>query len=270
MSKILKTTLTKYCFYVNDKKDAAAYSALCDTLKSKGLKCFESHGGGLHHGIKLNGDIELETSHLFNNQWNTPAADGKNGFRVMEWAQDYNPHGNRFIKQGYWIEPTKEMREAQDSTCACGYCGHQEPAQMGNVFCPKCIGSEYLTKETLHLLRMQPVSCTKNRAELSQAESEHLLPLFIAAKIHGTSERDKVRISKARENIEKTFLKVTKNAKIEHDGLLWLMDNGVSLNNVIFYAHTGKFCFGWRNPVTVEKDDLLAALSGFPFDYEIK
>lgn len=270
MQKTLKTKLTKYKFDVRIPSEKIAYSELCKELKNKGLKCFESHGGRLHYLIELDGQIELETKHLFDNQWNTAPVNDNNGHRVFDWAQDYQPNRSPFIKQGYFLEVTRGMREVRDNTCACGYCGKQEPSAKGLIFCPYCIGSEYMTESELYLTRMQPVSSKTSRTELTQAEKDYLLPLFIDAKIHGNTERDKLRIAKERASIKAEFEKVTNNAKKEFEGKTWLMDHGINMSNVIYYSHTGRFCFGWRNPIGAEREVLTAKLEGFPFEFDIK
>mgnify|MGYP000721086373 CR=1 FL=1 len=60
-------------------------------------------------------------------------------------------------------------------------------------------------------------------------------------------------------------------AKAEHDGMIWLMDHGISIDNVIYYNHTGKFSFGWRTPLAKDVvSRILDVISEFPFAYEIK
>lgn len=52
--------------------------------------------------------------------------------------------------------------------------------------------------------------------------------------------------------------------------MIWLLDHGLPLDNVIYYSHTDKFGFGWRSPVSPEvKSKILDLMSEFPFNYEI-
>src|SRR5574342_721932 len=146
------------------------------------------------------------------------------------------------------------MRDIRRNTHKCGYCGKQEPAQKGYVFCPHCIGSAYLKSSELHLLRMMPVEFEGNRAPLTEAEQAHLLPLYKEAQLHG-NERDKA-----------IYI-----AETEFKGFTWLMDHGIKTDNCIYYSHTDRFSFGWRNPVDAEfLSELLDVVSEFPFAYEIK
>lgn len=273
----MQTVIHQYNFDTSQTGGAAQYKALCDTLTAQRLECFESHGGASHYNGGLDGKtLTLETAHIFANQWNTAPIDddgAKTGRRVFDWAQDSvygTPNRNPQIKRGHWLEQTQEMREARRNTAACGYCGHQEPAQKGNIFCPECIGSEYLETKLLHLLRMQPVDDTGDRAPLTDAERAHLLPLYRDAQLHGHTTRDKKRIAQARADIAGKFATATRDAKTEHDGMLWLMDHGVKTDNVIFYTHTGRFGFGWRKPVDAEiLSGLLDIISEFAFAYDI-
>jgi hypothetical protein len=108
------------------------------------------------------------------------------------------------------------------------------------------------------------------RAPLSEAEKAYLLPLYKEAQLHGNTERDKKRIAKRRADVESKYARETRDAKTEHDGMLWLMDHGLRTDNVIFYSHTGRFGFGWRSPVDPETlSAILDLISEFPFDYDI-
>jgi len=57
----------------------------------------------------------------------------------------------------------------------------------------------------------------------------------------------------------------------ERGGKLWLVDRGFNVDNVIYYGHTGRFCFGWRDPLT---DDAISrwldVLAEFPYAYDLK
>jgi hypothetical protein len=265
----MKTKLHVYHFDMAKPDDKAAYEALCAKLTAQGLKCFESWGdprsGGHYSGVKdLAGEVVLETEHLFENQWNTST------HRVFDWAQDYQ-HEAKWLKRGHYLEQTAEMREIRRNTVKCRYCGKQEPAAKGYVFCPRCIGSEYLKASDLPLTRMKAVDDHSDCEPLTDAEAAHLLPLWKEAQLHGHTARDKARIAKARADIVAKYAKATHAAKTEHDGLLWLMDRGIRTDNVIYYSHTDKFCFGWRKPLEAEVlSGWVEVASEFPFEYEIK
>lgn len=278
MSNTIKTVLTSYYFNTADKAEKEAYQRLRDELLARGSECFCAWGGTGSHdlGRKFSSgvDVELETDFLFPNQWNTrPIGDSKSGLRVFDWAEDYPINFDKRIKRGHYLAITDEIREIRQNTYKCGYCGAIEPVAKGYVFCPHCIGSEYLKARELHLTRMVSIVDTdKPRAPLTEAEKAHLLPIYKDAQLHGNTERDKKRIAQARERIEKDYRETIEKATIEHDGLVWLMDHGIRPNNAIYYSHTGRWCFGWRDE-GLDSDlvgELLDVISEFPFPYDIK
>lgn len=263
---MLKTTLHAYYFDTAKPEDLKTWKELRARLIKTNGECFETWGSGSHYRPDLDGPVNLEDGHLFENQWNTES------HRVFDWAQDHPIDFRKAIKRGHYLDITDEMREARRNRMSCGYCGKQEPAQKGNVFCPHCIGSAYLKESDLHLLRMHPVSDgMKTRAPLSTAESAHMLPIYREAQIHGVSSRDKMRLAKQREDLAIELARVTDNAHTKHDGFMWCMDRGISIDNLIFYSHTGRFSFGWINKLSVgTASKLRESLAGFPFPYDIE
>jgi hypothetical protein len=273
----MKTVIHSYNFDIRTKDGAAAYAELRDKLTALGLRCFESHGNGSHYMPDVDGrEIELETKHLFDNQWNTAPIPGvtEKGLRVFDWALDAisNIGAPRGIKRGHWLEQTAEMREIRRNTVKCGYCGRQEPAQKGYVFCPHCLDSEYLAENDLHLTRMLPIDDTRDRAPLTEPERAHLLPLYRDAQLHGVTERGKARIAAARARVESDYKKTIASAEEKRRAATWILDRFPALiDNWLFYEHTGRHCFGWRKPLAGETlSALLDAVSEFPFSYEIK
>lgn len=262
----MKTMLHTYSIDTKTAEGKAEWTALKARL-SNGPRC---HGPVLARYDVTAGTVDLATKNLFDNQWNT--VDGK---RVFDWtleAEHPTMGSPRGVKRGHYLEQTVEMREIRRNTYRCGYCGKQEPAAKGYVFCPHCLDSEYLKESDLRLTRMLPVEDTSNRAPLSEAEKAHLIPLFREAQIHGSTERGKARIASERGKLAREYEKTVSNAKAKRDGMLWLMDHGVNVSNVIFYDHTGRFSFGWRKPLSEgEVSILLEAIgSEFPFPYDIK
>lgn len=271
----MKTTLHHYRFDVSKADQKAAYDELREnTLKKIGFPVwamdmragYSSDPAAWKFMDKIRkcaGDIDLETEHLFDNQWNAA------GLRLFNWAEC--KYLSRDIKEGYWLEQTDEMREILRNTHKCGYCGAQEPAQKGHVFCPHCLGSTHLTEGSLHLTRMQPVDATGDRAKLAEAERAHLLPIYQEAQLRGQGARSIAAAKAAREKVESGYNAAIRKAEAEYQGLTWLLDQGLQVDNVIYYSHTGRFCFGWRQGLS-ESDEsaLLGVLSEFPFPYDIK
>ena len=279
METTIKTVLHRYYFDISVTEQKAAYKDLCKSLKAKGLKVFCTWGGGNGHYYwkpleKIDGkELSLGTTQLFEDQWNTAPIEGVSdkGLRVFDWAEDYPINFSKNIKRGHYLAQTSEMISLRDNTVKCRYCGKQEPAQKGYVFCPHCIDSPYLTIDRLHLTRMMRVSDTSDCPKLTEAEHGYLLPIYTEAQAKGNTARGIARAKKAREDVIKKCESYIENATIERDGMLWLLDNGVNTENCIYYSHSKKFCFGWRAPLSGDVlSYLLDMLCEFPFDYEIK
>ena len=269
----IKTELRVYCFNTSNPQEASAYKALVAELKASGLSRFCSHGGGSHYRPDIAGCVELEVGHLFADQWNTcPIGDSVIGQRVFDWAEDYNSSigAPPNIKRGHYLVQVPEMAEVRRNTVRCGYCGKQEPAAKGYVFCPHCLGSAYLDEGSLHLTRMCPV-LEDARPALTATELAHLLPLYKQAQIAGNQERAVARNKAQREAVLGKYSAKASSATVERDGMLWLLDKGANLDNVIFYDHTEVFSIGWRKPVS----DSVAAgwvdmLGTFPYNWEVR
>lgn len=269
----IKTELRVYCFDASNPQEASAYKALVAELKASGLSCFCSHGGGSHYRPDIAGCVELEVEHLFKDQWNTrPIGDSAIGCRVFDWAEDYNSSigAPPNIKRGHYLVQVPEMAEVRRNTMRCGYCDKQEPAAKGYVFCPHCLSSAYLDEGSLHLTRMCPIN-KDTRRSLTEQELAYLLPLYKQAQITGNQERIAARNKAQRGAVWGKYSAKTSSATIERDGMLWLLDKGVNLDNVIFYDHTGVFSIGWRKPVS----ESVAAgwvymLDTFPYNWEVR
>ncbi len=271
MSDNLKTTLHRYNFNVSDPTQAKEYKALCGRLKASGVRFFN-----VLNVLSMPGDskgpegpeagpIELETAHLFADQWSSAC-----GFRVFDWYEGIVP--NKDIKKGHWLEQTPDMEETRRNTHVCGFCGNQQSAAKGYVFCDRCLDSSYLKETELHLTRMLSTALFMPiREPLTDAERDNLLPQYIERQTTGTTSRNAAKLRKQRKAIEDKKTKAIETATDEHSGLLWLMDHGISVDNVIYYSHTQRFCFGWRSPIGPElHSHLLAVLVEFPHDYDIK
>lgn len=279
----MKTVMHHYRFDISKAGERAAYAKLREnTLEKIGFPAWKM---ALMHGYagdptgwqfmdkirKCAGPADLETDHLFDNQWNATTTDGINthGLRLFNWAECKYP--NKGIIEGYWLEQTAEMREILRNTHKCGYCGAQEPAQKGHVFCPHCLGSSYLTEDQLYLTRMRPVSSTGDRAKLTEAERAHLLPIYREARLHGQGVRSLAAAKSKREKIEEEYKAAVLKAESEYKGFTWLLDRGLQVDNVMYYSHTGRFCFGWRQGVSENvASAILDVISEFPFPYDIK
>lgn len=264
----MKTIIQSYRFYTDDPKDAAAYKQLVEKFSALNTQCFRTWGGSSHYfpQFETPTEIELETKFIFNNQWNTTPIPGisDKGLRVFDWAEDYPINFSDSIKRGHYLIITPAMRNIRHNTVACGYCGRQERLTPTTpVFCHHCMNSAYLKKEYLHLLRFRRIDDPTDRPKLTEEEHSYLNLLYTDAQTQLNSKRAAAKRSKVHE----TYIKKTESALRERDGFLWLLNNNINTENVIYYDCTQKFCFGWRTPVSPK---FAAAISGFPFPHEIK
>ena len=229
-------------------------------------------------------EIEIETQFIFGNQWNTTEASGNR--RVFDWyeAAVYNGGIKSDVRWGHWLEITPEMAELRRVTLTCGYCGKhygpQHDPKPDDDFCVACLDSPYLKETELHLLRLLPVAETikdvfhydrRERAVLTEEEKAVLLPRYVTRQTVGTDSRAVKRRDGQKAKVIEEYKSKSEALKAEHDGMLWLWDQGLDLENVIYYDHTKTFSFGWRKPVgKAVESKLLEIISEFPFAYEIK
>lgn len=282
----IRTVMHVYRFNINpltaSPEELQAYDDLHAKLKAEGLRCFSVLDIPTSGSVDTTQPaldrraVDLETSFLFNNQWNTAPLEGisDKGLRVFDWYETHAPH-NPHYRRGHWLEQTEEMRAIRRDTSTCGYCGRHEPTGAF-VFCPHCLDSQYLKPGELPLLRMVPVylhhSPGHQRPELTEEERAELLPKYQHAQIYGATERGRERITKARAAVVTKYRKAIETATIERDAAGWILDHcpGV-FENWLYYEHTGRHCFGWRTPLDAETaSHLLDLISEFPFPYDIK
>ena len=290
MTGTIKAELVYYRIDVSRPEGRKAYTELCETLKeipfetwrisatvsgaiSKFLKSLQEkldiHVSTADYQLHSR-EIHLETKHLFESQWNTAE-----GFRLhnkteFEWPALH-------IKEGYYIRQNPEMVAVLQGTAKCGYCDHQAPVGEKD-FCDKCISSPYLEVSQLRLLRMEPIEAPERRSgetlkiprgarPLSEEELAVVMPRYIEAQTKVRQEKEKELRATIKRNLEQKIELAETDAK----GMLWLLDAGISVENLIFYPHTKTFCFGWRNPVSKEvRADLIEKLKEFPYVFEIK
>lgn len=274
----MKTKIHTYSFNLNDPAQREPYHQLKTRLSGEVslgkrghcLNACASHDlearrhDAMVKAAEESGVLTLETEHLFGNQWNSVEAG-----RVFDWYEGIN-FNNRLLKFGHWLEITPEMEAVRCNTLACGYTGQQFPADCGMVFNTTEAGlaSFGLKESELSMLRLLPIWPENvKRKELTESEREYLMPLYIAAR----NKVNEAKRAKQRAEAEAEFKKDSELAATEYNGKIWLLDRGLSLENVIFYNHTGRFSFGWRTPYGPQAAAALAdAVRGFPFEFDIK
>ena len=295
MTDTIKAELVYYRINTAYLEGRKAYAELCETLKEIPFEKWVTQGrfpngttnfelqkfiNSLRNKLNIeissadyqlhSREIHLETKHLFEDQWSTAE-----GFRLHNKASFEWPALH--IKEGYYIRQNPEMIAILQGTAKCVYCHHQAPVGEKD-FCDKCIYSPYLEVPNLRLLRMEPIEAPERRTgetlktprgarPLSEEELAVVMPRYMEAQ----AKLREQQAAKLRADVEAGLHKVIELATIKHDGMLWILDAGISTESVIFYPHTRTFCFGWRNPVSKEvRAELVEKLKQFPFDFEIK
>jgi len=276
----MKTILHHYYLCTDKPAEKTAYDKLKAQLNKSHAGKFFNVLANSKHGRNYKNEteqVELDPTFLFANQWNEA---GDKGRRLFDWYEAIYP--NRQVKNGHWLEITPEMEAIREQTLTCGYCGKYIPVSEPHKWhCEKCLGSQYLKETDLGLLRLLPV-VSKNQdvsRTLTDAERAEILPAYNEAQGLGLITRENARVSRNRQQVadlipeaEKKANETIQEAKIKTKAFTWLLDHEMNIiDNVIFYTHTQRFCFGWRNPLTAdEKSKLLDILSEFPFDYDLK
>lgn len=275
---MIKTTLHHYCFDTAKTEDAAAWAALKEKLAPMLYLQMHSHSGGNQPITYRNEsqEVELDPKCLFDNQWNEAAKGDFKGRRLFDWYLEYRLSAKR-IKQGHWLEQTQEMTDIRNNTKKCGYCGNMSTGP--EEFCGKCLGSEYLERDNIYLTRMRPVSERPRQfPKLTPEEEAVLSPAYEIAQGLGAEEREKKAHSHLRKKIAALIpeamaksIQIIEEAKKKTEALTWLLDHKYrDIDNVIYYSHTGKFSFGWRNKLSKEQvEELNELLVDFPFDWEV-
>lgn len=294
MTDTIKAELVYYRIDTSQPEGDKAYEELCKSLREIPFKTWVTRGrfpngatnfelqqfiNSLTKKLNINfsrktsqaysREINLKIDHLFDDQWNTIE-----GFRLHNKASFVWPALH--IKEGYYIRQNQEMIGVLQSTAECGYCGHQAPIGEKD-FCDKCLHSSHLGGSNLHLIRMEPIEKPERRAgvtmeapkraPLTQEELAVIMPRYVEAQTKLQQEKE----AKLRASIKRTLEERIELAETEAKGMLWLLDAGISVENLIFYPHTKTFCFGWRQPVSKEiKAELVEKLKEFPLIYEIK
>lgn len=108
--------------------------------------------------------------------------------------------------------------------------------------------------------------------DVDSVEDNDLYLEFIMLHNKYIDDKNRAKVSALLPDAEKSAKREIEQAKIKTKAYTWLLDNGFAdLDNVIFYGHTQRFCFGWQRKLSdAEKSALLDALCEFPFDYDIK
>lgn len=272
----IKTQVVAYKFDITTDEGLRSWEQLLASQKEIGIPLVEflytdtyrrARGEKVH--TVVSGDVVLETDHAFEDQWNTADDSPTNpSFRLHDFVRYIYP--NRDLRGGHYVVMTDEIRNFRKNTVKCRYCGNLEPLSK-EKFHMNCLGSEYMTEGRLPLIRYKTLADTTAVGPLTKSEHAYLLPLFKAAQLESADSAAGRKLRKHRASLIANHAKTVENSEIEMTGMLWIMDQGLSTENCIYYSHTKVFTFGWRNPVSKEERKAIdTAMQGFKFNYEVK
>lgn len=203
--------------------------------------------------------LEVDTKYLFSDQFNTLPIKGlsENGLRIMADSVD------------------EVIDDIRDNVGCCQFCENRTPGIVSG-FCDNCMDSPYLKEDELRkgATRILPVGTKRRKTnwiELTDEEFDKLRPVYVKRQTTGKNSRNAERLRKIRERLVSDCRDKIKTARTNRDGMLWLIDHGIETENCIYYSHTNKFCFGWRQSLAESvKEELKARLVDFPYPVEFK
>ena len=240
----MKTMINFYYYNTANGQEAQDYALLCESLKEdKGRAglfaciCSKPHALGPHgtsQPIELNDDIILR------NQWDSDFG------RVFDWYEDIRPY-DRSIKRGHYLDITQEMIDVRNNTYVCGYCGRY--SDKADIFCRKCLGSEYLTEGNLDLLALRPVAISNSAPRLPDGMQMRLKKLWRVAQVTRLKEKAKKLIADTRKEKARYVAEANEKLRIK----LHFLNNGVDIGNMIYYPSRNVVCYGWRTRVSMEE-----------------
>lgn len=210
--------------------------------KKEGLKPF--HSLSFQFSLIPEGIYEVETDHIFSNQYNTVGKDGKPGYRIFEYCKELQMRTCKELDRGYYIASgIKEIREYQKTVSVCHYCGKQY-INTDLQFCNSCTGSQYLQEKDYHLLRLTNIHDKYSSKPLP----EELIKTIKEAQKKANLEREAKNQADSLKRLENEI----KDKMKDHRFRLKLYENYFTygeLNNLIHYSHKDTFTFGWRNKI---------------------
>lgn len=233
-----------------------------------GLKAFSALSPNGQGGRPPEGEYTLDLAHVFSNQYNTveDKLTGHKGYRVFEFYDPLVINYGRTVHSyyGYYIsEGIEKIREYQRELKVCGYCGKQY-YKSAKLYCNSCLGSQYLEEKYYPFLRLRNI--LDDKPDNTTPLPTKIVNLIAVAQRKSREKRlaqqkaDKIASIKAQ----------IRGCKAELKGFQWLIAHDIPFDNVIYYTHSGKFNFGWRNCIAREEAaKLRLKLEGFPYAYEI-
>ncbi len=242
--KTVKVELVKYRYVINDDEyypnHNSKYEEIVKECKSLGYKLKDTHPVNYKKSKdfydSLTEEVEIDTAHLFNNQFNTVC-----GKRVFLWHEFV--FTNNDVKQGYFLrgDGIKELKELLNNTLSCGYCGKQYPKQETDFkYCNNCLNSEHLEHGDLPLLLLLPINSKENRRKNIALDDKwiKLVNDYQSAQLKLKQKRAKELL----EELDNRYRIERYETKVKHDILML----GKEVDNLRYYSSKDSWVYGWR------------------------
>lgn len=155
------------------------------------------------------------------------------------------------------IAHTEQMRNHLGQMLSCNYCGKvtmRRDADHG--YCNKCMGSEHLGENELHLLRLRPSIGPRNHLEREDVP-QHVVAMYRAEQAAALAARTTKRIAEARRYRDRMVRDAAARCNVT---LAVLRSIPRYHNNEILYDHTSSVCIGWYKPVDEARLDSVKPL----------
>lgn len=245
----MKMQLVKY--NLDTREEPKKYRAIKETAQALGHKLMDASSPGTRHDWldNLPDEVTINPAHLFADQYNTIE-----GFRVHDWYEEifWTNRGQRTSqKKGYYLTgEIEQLRQAKGNRYACNYCGKQYQKAEAPTFCSRCVGFEYLTEDRLPMLIVRPIMEKWNGLDKAPAD---LVDLWrrIEPELKAQYEAaNLVNLQKKAEHVLANARKKAAELMEEANMLSQLLTHGIDTDNLIYYSHTKRWCFGWHKPLS--------------------
>jgi hypothetical protein len=259
---------------------SARVASLVDTMAPVVFITYPSSGSKDYQGAARshnNKEVVLETSFLYENQWNsrTPNA------RFFDFVM-YENFGLGAITYAHALELSEEAINARRSAYKCSFCGRLyrgidsdlDPIEHeGTYFCSSCCGSKYLKDEEHFLLTLAPVKSDIGDSlawvkayweERGIEPSSIFLPESIPARKKQLDDLEKKRIANTKASYAARIHNLEKEAKIK----IFIAEKGIDPYLAIVYPHTDPNCavFGWNEKLSQKEwEKIQEKLKDAPF-----
>jgi len=268
----IKTKLHYYNLNLEDEKQAEEYQELRQKLKNT-----EGRGRWLNTWSISNNDrlrnvngvveeVELETSWLSDNQWNTVDKGEEKGFRVFDWYEAV--YQNPLFKQGHYLEITQEMIDLRNDTLICPYDG--KIVKVSDGFKAGDINYDALTAFGMKSTSFGMARFTQlmdkskkgfNLPELTPKQTKDISQEYIKRNL---DIQDEKKYNRTKKDLSEKLKNVNHDIKANQ----FIYNNNLMSEHIKPFIYKGKINFNIVDELLREPIELI--MKSTEFNYEIK